>query len=164
MPRLFSLFVGIDSYPNPAHSLYGCVNDARGFADFVKTRIAPAVAEYHPKLLSDGDATRANILAGFSHLSQAATGDTALFFYAGHGSQQSAPPEFWDIEPDRLNETLVCWDSRQPGGWDLADKELAVLLKNTAAGGAHVIVILDCCHSGSGTRDIKFESIERRIP
>ena len=35
----------------------------------------------------------------------------------------------------------------------LADKELALLIAEVAAKGAHVVVILDCCHSGGGTRD-----------
>lgn len=51
----------------------------------------------------------------------------ALFYYSDHGLQENAPPEFWNFEPDRLNETLVCYDSQLPGGWDLADKELAQL-------------------------------------
>ncbi|MFZ1599612.1 MAG: caspase family protein, partial [Anaerolineae bacterium] len=63
------------------------------------------------------------------------------------------PPEFWDFEPERMNETLVCHDSRAAGGWDLADKELAQLISEVAANGPHFTVILDCCHSGSGTRD-----------
>ena len=35
----------------------------------------------------------------------------------------------------------------------LADKELSLLLAEVAANGPHVVVILDCCHSGGGTRD-----------
>ena len=75
-----------------------------------------------------------------------------MFYYAGHGSQEQAPEAFWHLEPDRLIEHLVCYDSRSPGGWGLADKELRMLIDELAARVGHLAVILDCCHSGSGTR------------
>jgi hypothetical protein len=69
------------------------------------------------------------------------------------------------MEPDRLNETLVLYDSRSEGSWDLADKELATLIDGVAVGGAHVVVLLDCCHSGSGTRALNLaETGVRRAP
>ena len=55
-----------------------------------------------------------------------------------------------------------CFDSRSPGSWDLADKEIAKLIGDVAAKGPHVAVILDCCHSGSGTREI--DTVVRRAP
>ncbi|MCP4399129.1 MAG: caspase family protein [bacterium] len=82
---------------------------------------------------------------------------------SGHGSQEQAPPEFWHLEPDHLNETLVCWDSRNPGGWDLADKELATLIAAVAEKSPHIAVILDCCHSSSGTRGELQETSVRRL-
>src|SRR5471030_2339701 len=56
-------------------------------------------------------------------------------------------------QPLGKDEGLVCFDSRLPGGFDLADKELAVLIAELAANDPHIAIILDCCHSGSGTRD-----------
>ena len=95
------------------------------------------------------------MIAGFrEHLGKAKAGDVALLYYAGHGSQEPAPPEFWHLEPDKLDETLVCYDSREQGKWDLADKEIAKLIDEVASTGRHVLVILDCCHSGSGTREV----------
>src|SRR5207253_1764991 len=103
--------------------------------------------------LIDQQATRQAVIDGFrAHLGRARAGDVVLFYYSGHGSQEGAPPEFWRFEPDRLDETLVCWDSRMPGRFDLADKELAQLIAEVAEPGPHVLVVLDCCHSGSGTR------------
>src|SRR5262249_35356854 len=80
-------------------------------------------------------------------------GDTALFYYSGHGSQEDAPPEHLAFEPDGLDETLVLADSRTETGLDLADKELAVLVAEVARREVHMLVVLDCCHSGSGVRD-----------
>jgi hypothetical protein len=154
-PRtLYALFVGIDAYPAPVSPLNGCVNDVTRMVDLLAARVAGAADRFTPLVLTNAQATRAGIVDAWrSHLGQAGPNDVALFYYSGHGSQENAPPEFWDFEPDRLNETLVCYDSRLTGGWDLADKELAQLIAEVAANGPHFAVILDCCHAGSGTRD-----------
>ena len=69
------------------------------------------------------------------------------------------------MEPDHLDETLVLYDSRTDDGWDLADKELAYLLDGVAANNPHLLVVLDCCHSGSGTRaTLDDGTAERRAP
>jgi hypothetical protein len=168
MARTIRAFlVGIDCYPSPVVWLNGCVNDVEAFADYLRQRAGGAdCTRLELRVLTNEQATREAVIAGFrEHLRPARKGDVALFYYAGHGSQEQAPPEFWHLEPDRLDETLVCHDSRSPGGWDLADKELAKLIDEVTAGGAHVVVILDCCHSGSGTRDIRLQTTAvRRAP
>ena len=92
-----------------------------------------------------------------SHLGQAGAGDVALFSYSGHGSEEPAPPEFAELEASGRIQTLVPVDvgRRRDGPLvrPIADKELAVLIAEVAARGPHVVVLLDCCHSGSGTRD-----------
>ena len=165
MPRtIHALLVGIDAYPRPIPPLRGCVNDIDALATYLGERVAKdqGVA-LNLKTLKNAEATRQAIIDGFrTHLGQAQKGDVALFCYSGHGSQEQAPEEFWKIEPDHLDETLVCFDSRNAGAWDLADKELAKLIHEVAARGPHVAVILDCCHSGSGTREIG--TVVRRAP
>jgi len=151
---IYALFVGVDAYPAPVNPLDGCVNDVARMRDLLAARLAGSQDRFAPRLLADAQATREGVINTFrTHLGQAGPGDVALFYYSGHGSQEDAPPEFWDFEPDKQNETLVCYDSRLPGGWDLADKELAQLISEVAANGPHFAVVLDCCHSGSGTRD-----------
>lgn len=155
-PRaVHALFVGIDAYPSGTGPLEGCVNDVVHMRDLLGMRLKESADRFAPLLLTDEQATRNNIIRAWrDHLGQAGPGDVALFYYAGHGSQEQAPPEFWDFEPDRRNETLVCFDSRLSGGWHLADKELAQLISEVTAAGPHLIVILDCCHSGGGTREL----------
>jgi len=160
---IYTLLVGIDAYPQPVAPLNGCVNDIRRVEELLQARVTGDGDQWRPLVLTDQAATRAAIIAGFrTHLAQAKAGDVALFYYSGHGSQSHSPQEFWHLEPDRLDETLVCYDSRLPGGWDLADKELAQLISEVAAKGAHIAVILDCCHSGSGTRDLLEEGVKVR--
>ena len=161
---IYALLVAIDDYPSPIPKLRGCVNDIDAFAAYLSERVAKdkGVA-IKLKTLKNGEATRQAVVDAFSdHLGKAKKGDVALFYYSGHGSQEQAPEEFWKLEPDHLDETLVLFDSRSPGSWDLADKEIAKLIGDVAAKGPHVAVILDCCHSGSGTREI--ETVVRRAP
>jgi len=163
---LYALLVGINDYPPPLSRLAGCLNDVEAFANFLRSQVDRSLGVYLQLLiLGDDQATRQAVIESFrSHLARAQRGDVALFYFSGRGSQAPAPQEFWHVEPDRLNETLVCYDSRSPGGWDLADKELDKLIEQVAAGGAHTVVILDCCHSGSGTRGISVRSDGRRAP
>lgn len=151
---IYALFTAIDAYPSPVRPLKGCVNDVTRLRDLLVARMVSADDHFVPLLLTNAEATRQGLINAWrGHLGQAGPGDVALFYYSGHGSYENAPPEFWDFEPDKRNETLVCYDSRLPGGWDLADKELAQLIAEVAANGPHFTVILDCCHAGSGTRD-----------
>jgi hypothetical protein len=154
MPRtLFALLVGIDQYPASVSSLAGCVNDVTAFHEWLQGRTSGGDFKLNARMLLNGQATRSAVIDGFrKHLTKAKAQDVALFYYSGHGSQEPAPEEFKAFEPDGIDETLVCWDSREPGGWDLADKELGFMLTEVAANGPHVVVILDSCHSGSATR------------
>lgn len=162
--RLLALLVGVDAYPAPIPPLRGCANDVRAFAEILRGRVR-ADQRLSVQVLTDQQATRAAVIEQFRrHLGQAGPDDVALFYYSGHGSQEQTPPELGDLEPDHLDETLVLVDSREPGQWDLADKELAGLIASVAHGGAHVVVILDCCHSGSGTRSVDDGVRERRAP
>jgi hypothetical protein len=150
--RLYALLVGIDAYPAPIPPLSGCVNDVSDMAELLRERVGDTALDL--VVLTDGEATRSAVVDRCTqHLARAGPEDVALFYYSGHGSQQATPEELWDLEPDRRNETLVCVDSRTPGSWDLADKELAGLLQGIAASGCHTLVVLDCCHAGDGTRD-----------
>lgn len=159
---VYALLVGIDDYPNPIQPLRGCVNDIMAIEQLLRGRLT-VNQKLEALVLKNSEATRQAIIDGFVHLRQAGPDDVVLFYYSGHGSQEHTPPEFWHLEPDRLDETLVCYDSRQPGNYDLADKELAKLIAAVAARGAHVLVILDSCHSGSGTRAAETEGV-RRVP
>ena len=49
--------------------------------------------------------------------------------------------------------TLICYDSRTENGYELADKELAVLIAEVSHNQPQIVVILDCCHSGGLSRN-----------
>ena len=166
--HLYALLVGINQYDRRSNvaKLRGCVNDIQSMQSYLEGRVAKGEFELHLQVLLNQEATYQNIVDGFqTHLTQAGPNDVVLFYYAGHGSQAAAPEAFWPVEPDRLLETIVCHDSRiDDEHWDLADKELAKLIADVsgsaAQSGPHVAVILDCCHSGSGSRVVETRRAE----
>ncbi len=155
MSTLYALLVGIDKYQPPVPPLDGCVNDMRAFRDFLARRAQRTGMNFQPVVLENDQATRLNIVQKFeTHLRQAKKGDIAVFYYSGHGSQEPSHPVFQKIEDDGMNETFVCYDSRQFDGMDIADKELATLLSRVSANDPHLLVVTDCCNSGGNTRSV----------
>lgn len=163
--KLYCFLVGINDYPPGVSPLKGCVEDIQGFQTYLQHRVANqnGFELQPPHVLLNHQATRAAIISGFTnYLSQAQANDVALFYYAGHGSQKSWSKELADKalvdntlphhEPDSLNETLICYDSRT-NSWDLLDRELAYLIAQMTHN-PHFVAILDCCHSGHQLRGL----------
>ncbi|GAA0452224.1 hypothetical protein Ade02nite_00130 [Paractinoplanes deccanensis] len=150
MSAVYALVVGIDQY-HVITPLTGCRNDAVAALAYLRSRAGED--RLHALELHDGAATREAVIAGIrTHLGRARAGDTAVFWYAGHGSQAPVPPELWAREPGGLMQTLICADSRDGDVPDLYDKELSVLLDQVAATGCHVVAVLDSCHAGGAVR------------
>ncbi|MCB0375035.1 MAG: caspase family protein, partial [Sinomicrobium sp.] len=167
MPRLYALLVAIDDYPAPVPPLGGCVNDIRK----VKAYLEEEQQKMQPDILvlEDAAATKAAIIAGFrEHLAKAWAEDTALFYFAGHGTQEEADPELWPFESDQKLECIVNYDgvSQTENGLQtnlLADKELRYLLHELAKTQAHIVTIFDCCHSGSNSREVELPKTDAQI-
>ncbi len=163
--KIYALFVGIDSYhpQSGVNSLNGCVNDIKAIETYLRQQIATDKKwELVPRTLTNDSATRQAVINGFlQHLCQADSEDVVLFYYAGHGSEETAPEFFRKQERNGTIQTLVCYDSRTLGGQDLADKELSYLIEQVAKNNPHILIILDSCHSGTATRDP--EVVERQI-
>jgi hypothetical protein len=161
MPGVYALLVGIDRYQF-VRGLNGCVADVAAIEALLKKRL-PA-DELHLSVIADADASRKGIIDTFRrHLGQARAGDIALFYYCGHGSLESCPPEWARIEPSGMNQTIVPSDARAPGVFDIADKELNALIGEAASGGAAVVAVFDSCHSGGVTRDAEPEDPSVRM-
>jgi pimeloyl-ACP methyl ester carboxylesterase len=159
--KIFALLIGINEYSpssNPAiRGLNGCLNDVSDFEKFLKENYDDLIADDRQILvLTDANASRANVIGGFrKHLAQAGPDDIAVVYYSGHGSTGITAREFQAATSDRQEQTWVLHDSREPGKYDLADKEIAILLEELNARGPRVVVIADSCHSGSVTRELE---------
>jgi hypothetical protein len=161
MPSLYALLVAINAYPPPLDSLDGCLNDADSVEAMLRTRFD--AESLHLLRIQDSAATRQAVIDTFrSHLGQAQKCDLALFFFAGHGSQVPTGGQFATVEPSGLNSSIVCYDSRLPNGLDLVDKDMAVLISEVTANGAHLTTIFDSCHSGSMDRAVGVRRVKAR--
>jgi hypothetical protein len=105
------------------------------------------------------DTFRSHLIAQANAWVDAGKPDAApmfLFHYSGHGSQALDES---GLEPDGLDETIVPHDSRADNVFDIKDWELGLLIEELTDPftdqDANVTIILDCCHSGSGTREFK---------
>ncbi|MEO0584971.1 MAG: caspase family protein [Bacteroidota bacterium] len=161
MKKLFALSVGIDQYL-VAGNLGGCEQDVKNISKFLHERFKDQL--YYRSLINQ-EATREGIIDGIrAHLGKAGPEDAVLFHFSGHGTRAYSPVELQ--EPDGKHEGLVCHDTGSRKGdnrvFELADKEIRVLLYELTERGAYVTVILDCCYSGSGTRDKRKEVQFRR--
>lgn len=156
MPTLYALLVGITDYPK--RPLKGCLNDVRAIRTFLEQRLSDNYT-LKIKTLRNEDATYSAVCDAFqSHLTQAHSEnhDMVLFYFSGHGSWEPTDEIFRYVDEDKgkKNETLVLHDSRSRlDGKDLADKELRYLISHVARQCDHIVVILDCCYSGHGSRE-----------
>lgn len=100
-------------------------------------------------MLRDAEATTAAIRRALADLAvRTADGDILVFHYSGHGSQ--VPDLDGDETSDQLDEVLCPYDL----DWSdpLTDDDLGRVARGLSSG-AHLAVILDCCHSGTGLRE-----------
>lgn len=147
-----ALLVGINDYA-PAGpggpDLNGCVNDVRDMANTLSVMGIVPAAPGTMQILTDARATRAAILNGLKWLIKgAARGDVLIFYYSGHGSQMA------DVSGDELDgrdETICPHDFATAGM--ITDDVIKAAISGLPAG-VNLDIILDSCHSGSGTREL----------
>lgn len=150
-----ALLIGINNYPNlPSNNeLHGCVNDVMLMEKLLMERFG--FEEGNIKKLLDEQATKANIEKAFNDflVGNATPQGQALFYFSGHGSTMT---DLNSDEMDGWDETLVPYDSRDkvPKVLDIEDETLGKWIEVLTDKCINVTVILDCCHSGSGTRGL----------
>lgn len=154
MANIYAVLVGINAYKSIP--LNGCLNDVEALSEcLIKLYSSQPGTVLKIKKITDNEEekpTRNNIIAAFDFFNEANAGDECLFYYSGHGSYANAPVEFQSSNGQV--QSLVCLDSRDPGGMDLIDKELGYLIWKTCQTrpGINFVAITDCCHSGTITK------------
>lgn len=142
-----ALLVGINRYRMAGADLQGCVNDVTNVRDVLLKYFGFTVPNI--RMVIDQRATKAAILERLRWLVKGAgAGDQLLFHFSGHGSQ--VRDRDGDELKDRLDEILCPYDMDWDGPY-ITDDELREVLAKVPAE-ANCEVILDSCHSGTGTR------------
>lgn len=142
-----ALITGINTYPTAP--LRGCVNDA-----LLMYKVLSEKYDFKTDnidLLTDSECTKRNLLKHLRKLTMdVKPGDYIFFHYSGHGSQVAVNDCTNNKESDGMDEILcpVDLDWNDP----LRDHELGAFFKRLPKG-VKVLIILDCCHSGTGLRN-----------
>ncbi|MFO1049896.1 MAG: caspase family protein [Geminicoccaceae bacterium] len=161
-----ALLIAVSNYPDERMRLQGPGNDAtllygvltrRGFAPGDIKVLADTLDPAGGAIAVAGSPTRQAILQAFDALvADAQPGDEIFVAMSGHGTQQPAK----DVrgEPDGLDELFLPLDV---GRWDasvdaidnaIVDDEIGRFLDRLRAKDAKVWLVMDSCHSGTGTR------------
>lgn len=143
--------IALNNYPGTTNDLAGCRNDAADAMATLKTKGFSCAAYY------DNTATRAKMLSGIKAAFQYTRyGDSVAIVYSAHGSQVR---DSSGDEADGWDEVLCPYD------WPnyVSDDDLRAILATVPAG-VNVDVFLDCCHSGTGTREIGQNYTIRSLP
>lgn len=143
-----ALIIGINEYQMPGADLKGCVNDALTMAKLATEHFGFPREEV--RLLTDSRATTANIRSRLQWLVNGAGPGSRLYFhFSGHGAQVRDRGEKDELD-DGLDEILCPYDL----DWDdpFTDDELRAAI-DALPEGVNFTIVLDCCHSGTGTRD-----------
>ena len=148
-----ALIVGINDYApiGPGGpDLNGCVNDAR---DMANTLVICGFPALNIGILTDRNATKQNIISRLLNLvTSSKKGDSLVFYYSGHGTRKANIGS--DFEVDGLDEAICPHDFASAGV--ITDDELAAIFRRLPAG-VNLDVIFDCCHSGTGTRNLNLD-------
>jgi hypothetical protein len=154
-----ALLVGVGQYETPGIDLPGIDLDIERMRETL-TRLG--FEDRQIRTLADGDATSANVIAGFEGwLKQGVQpNDRVVFYYSGHGSNV---PDLDGDEDDKVDEVLVTHDMRRArvkGRATLTgvvtDDKLATLI--AALPSKHIWIIIDACHSGTMTRSFSMRN------
>jgi metacaspase-1 len=158
-----ALVVGVNEYPGITSggtpggaNLSGAVPDAETFV-----KLLVDVFKFEPgaiKLLTNKQATKANILDGFQDWLTAGSqpNDRVVFYFAGHGATAAVEDA---LANKRLTSTIVPSDAQ--GDLDRPGAKIVGMIEGKTIGallarldGRHVMVVADSCQSGSLTRGL----------
>ncbi len=143
-----ALLVGINTYKLPGCDLEWCVNDVTNIRDALLKYYGFTVKQI--RVLANARATKDAILSRLEWLAKdAKAGDRLLFHFSGHGSQ--IRDRDGDELKDQLDEILCPYDMDWDGVY-IVDDELKAIFAGLPKD-VKLDVLLDCCHSGTGTRE-----------
>ncbi|KAK4848789.1 hypothetical protein QYF36_017361 [Acer negundo] len=137
------------AYKNTNLFLKGCINDAKCMRYLLTKRFQ--FPEDSIVMLTEDEVdpyripTKANMMMAMYWLVQGCQpGDSLVFHFSGHGSQQ------WNYsgeEADGFDETLVPLDYETQGM--IVDDEINATLVRPLPPGVRLHALMDCCHSGT---------------
>lgn len=145
-----ALVLAINDYESVS-GLRGCVNDAHNMARLLTETFG--FPSDGVRVVLDREVRKARVRTELTWLFDGLSdGDRAALHFSGHGSQVADVDQ--DEEGDGLDELLCLSDMDfSRASTYITDDELGRMLKKCPRG-VELTVVLDCCHSGTGTRKV----------
>lgn len=157
-----ALIIAIGNYSRPDGNGWpqiSSLNDVK----YIKAALQKqGFADGNIKAVEDAQATVAGLNNAFNELIRSVKpGDVVVIHVSSHGEQVEDDNS---DEPDGLDETIVAYDAVLPTRSDDFKKDQASYFRDDAFGdkisqlraalgkNGDIVVFMDCCHSGSGTR------------
>lgn len=141
-----ALIVGVGEYENPNANLPGISKDI-AMAQQLTAHLG--FSQNNIKVLRDKQATRQGLREALTDLANTTrTNDKILIYVSSHGSNTK---DLNGDEEDGYDETLYLHDGH------FTDDELGKLLDKIPS--ENMVVLIDACHSGSGTRSLAPNSL-----
>lgn len=138
LPRLFCVAIGVDDYNDEElPPLKLSTKDAHDFAEAVAKKRGLPFADVQVKLLTDKEATRADIFEAMEWLQQETTpNDICFFFFAGHGYRDEKDRFYFMPYGGSTNKLYNCFSATD--------------FKNMAEDiNCKLIVFTDACYSAA---------------
>lgn len=149
-PVLYLLAVGVSRYANPEFNLGLAAKDARDFARTLQAQQGLYYKKVEVRVLTDTEATRANVMAGLRWLQQSATpDDVAMLFLAGHGVADAA--DVYHFLPHDMRENQLA----QSAVSEVALRSTLAAIKGRA------IFFVDTCFAGKSVGKITRRELTR---
>ncbi len=136
-PSLYVLSIGVSDYQKDEYDLKYAATDASDFANSIKNQEGGLYKKVEVRLLTDGNATKDDILDGLDWLQRSTTSrDLAMVFIAGHGVNDNYGTFYYlpnNADMENMRRTCLKFDE----------------LKYTASYcPGKVVMFVDACHSG----------------
>ena len=164
-PQKYALIVAIGAYDQRSTG-WAEISSQNDIPLIKSALLKQGFPETNITVLENAKADKAGILAGLAALEQrASTGDMVVVHFSSHGQQI---PDNNSEEVDGYDEAIVAFGApssnmyyRRSRGADydgslhLRDEDVGTAINNIRAKigkDGHVLVIMDACHSGTGTR------------
>jgi hypothetical protein len=141
--KRWAVMIGISDYYGTANDLQYCDDDAKDFENALVVKYG--WSESNIKLLTDGQATKANILLAISWLREnEKSGDEVIFFYSGHGSFGTHD---MDNDGEKKDVCIIPWEcTLESFIWD---GDLKAEFSNFES--TRILFCFDSCYSGGMT-------------
>lgn len=139
LPQIWAVVVGISEYENEEMNLQYADDDARSIYEFLSSPNGGGLDEEHIVLLTDEQATRANIIKALTDkFYRAFETDMVMLFIASHGQPDPVGNEVYFLGHDT--------DQNNLSGTGISQIDIEKIFSRSKAG--KKLWVADACHSG----------------